>query len=65
MDAVAESGRNYASTKFSLSVENERADAERNGQTCLARSHSQARTGTSKSNFRRSADRAALAAIPG
>ena len=33
------------STRFSMSVENERTDAGWDGQTCLARPNSQARTG--------------------
>ena len=33
---------------FSLRVENEQADAGRDGRTCLARPNSQARTGTGK-----------------
>ena len=36
------------STRFSLSVENKQTDAGRDGQTCLARLNSQARTGTGK-----------------
>ena len=50
VDAVAESGRNPVSkcTRFSLIVENEQADARRDGQTCLARPNSQARTRTGK-----------------
>ena len=32
-------------TRFSLSMENEQADAGQDGQTCLARPNSQARTG--------------------
>ena len=35
-------------TRFSLCVEDEQADAGRDGQTCLARSNSQARTATGK-----------------
>ena len=37
--------------RFSLSVENERADAGRDGQACLARPTFQARTGTGKYSF--------------
>ena len=36
------------STRFSLGVENEQADAGRDGRTRLARPNSQARTGTGK-----------------
>ena len=48
MDAAAEIGRNIprVSTRMSLSVENEQADAERNCRTRLARLNSQPRTGT-------------------
>ena len=44
MDAVAESGRNPVSkrTIFSLGVENEQADAGRDGRSCLVRPNSQA-----------------------
>ena len=38
-------------TRFSLSVENEQADAGRDGRTRLARPNSQARTGTGKYSF--------------
>ena len=38
-------------TRLSLSVENEQADAERDGRTCLARPNSQARTGTKKKTY--------------
>ena len=38
----------WVSTRFSLSVENEQADAGRNGRTCLASPSSQARAGTGK-----------------
>ena len=49
MDAAAEIRRNpKVSTRFSLSMENEQADAGRDGQTRLARPNSQARTGTGK-----------------
>ena len=54
MDGVAESGMNLVSNKhqpirFSLSVENVRADGGRNGRTRLARRpDSQARAGTGK-----------------
>ena len=49
MDAAAEIGRNHVSkrsARFSLGVENEQADAGRNGRTRLARPNSPARTGT-------------------
>ena len=48
--AIAVSGSNpaSASTRFSLSVENDKGDARRGGQTCLARLNPQARTGTGK-----------------
>ena len=36
------------STRFSLSMENEQANAGRDGRTCLARPNSQPRTGTGK-----------------
>ena len=36
------------STRFSLSIENEQADAERDCRTRLEKPNSQARTGTSK-----------------
>ena len=39
-----------------LSLENGRADAGRDGRTCLARPNSQARTGTGKKRFPCSAD---------
>ena len=39
------------STKFSLSMENEQADAGQNDRTRLARLHSQAPTGTGKYPF--------------
>ena len=46
MDAVAEIGRNTVSKhQIKSSVENGRADAGRDGRTCLARPKSQARTG--------------------
>ena len=50
MDVAADIGRNPASKHqiLSLSVENEQTDAGRDGQTCLARPNSQARTGTWK-----------------
>ena len=38
----------WITTRFSLSVKNEQADAGRDGQTCLARPNSHARTGTGK-----------------
>ena len=59
MDAVAEIGWNPVSTqstRFSLSVENERTDAERDGRTRLVRANSQARTGQEKNCFPCSAD---------
>ena len=42
MDAAAEIGTNLVSlsTRFSLSMENEQADAERDGRTRLARPNS-------------------------
>ena len=47
MDAAAEAGEiSRVSTIFSLSVENEQADAGRDGRNCLARPNSQARPGT-------------------
>ena len=52
MDATAEIGRiPCVSTRFSLSVENEQADAGRDGRTRLARPNSQARTGTAEYSF--------------
>ena len=51
MDAAAKIERNPVSTRFSLSVENELADARRDGQTRLARPNSQARTETEKKSF--------------
>ena len=36
---------------FSLSVDNEQADAEQDGRTCLARPNSQARTSTGTMMF--------------
>ena len=51
MDAVAESGRNLVSKhniRFSLSAEDEQADAGRDGRTRLAGPNSQARYGTAK-----------------
>ena len=45
MDVAAEIGR------MSLSVENEPTDARRDGQICLARPDSQARTGTWNYSF--------------
>ena len=51
---ITESGRNSASKhqpiRFILSVENERADAGRDGRTSFARPNFQARTGTTKKN---------------
>ena len=40
-------------TRFCQSVENEWADAGRDGQTCLVRPNSQARTGTGENSFSR------------
>ena len=54
VDAVAESGRNTVSkhqVRFSLSVDNERADAGRDGRTRRARPNSQARMETGKKTF--------------
>ena len=55
MDAAAEIGRNPASKhqpiRFSTSVENEQANAGRDGRTRLARPISQARKGTGKYSF--------------
>ena len=49
MDAVAESGRNPQI--FSLSLENEQADAGRDGRACLAKPNSQVRTGKGNKLF--------------
>ena len=48
MDVAAEIGRNPASKRqiLILSVENAQTDAGQDGQTCLARPYSQARTET-------------------
>ena len=53
MDTVAENGGNPPSvtTRFNLGVENEQADAGRDGRTCLVRPNSQARTGTGETHF--------------
>ena len=52
MDAAGESGGiPRVSTRFSLSVENEQADAGRDSRTRLARPNSRARTGTGKKTF--------------
>ena len=53
MDAVVESERNLVSKHHiaSLSVENKRADVERDVRICLARSNSQARAETGIDNF--------------
>ena len=53
MDVTAEIGRNPAIKLqiISLSVENEQTDAGRDGETCLTRPNSQARTGTGKYSF--------------
>ena len=61
MDAAVEIGGNPVVSKhqpirFSPSVENEQADAGRDGRTRLARPNSQARTGTGKYAFPRSTD---------
>ena len=49
MDDFAESERKQrsprVSTRFSLGVENERADAGQDGRICFARTNSSARTG--------------------
>ena len=52
MDVAAEIGRNPAS-KHQIQSEygDEQADTGRDGQTCLARPDSQARTGTGKYAF--------------
>ena len=45
VDAIAESGRNPVSEyQISLSIDEKRADTERDGQTRLARPNYQART---------------------
>ena len=55
MDAVAESERKERiprASRFCVVMKNEKADARRDGQTCLlARPNSQARTGTGKLMF--------------
>ena len=53
MDVAAEIGRNPAIKHqiLNLSVENEQTEGGRDGQTCLARPNSQARTGTGKYLF--------------
>ena len=52
MEAAAEMERNPVSKhQFSLSVENEQADVGWDGRTRLARSNSQARTGTGRYSF--------------
>ena len=58
MDAVAVGARKHVSKHQiqSESVENEQADAGREGQTCLARLNFQARTATGKNDFSCSAD---------
>ena len=47
---IADSGRKerrpYLSTRFTRGVENEEADAGRDGRTCIAEPNSQARTDT-------------------
>ena len=51
MDAAVDIGSNPVSkhqTRFSLSVENEQADTRRDGQICLTKRNSQARTGRRK-----------------
>ena len=52
VDAGSEIRRNLVGkrARFNLSVENEQADAGRDGQTCLARQNSPARTGTGKTS---------------
>ena len=50
MDAVAESRREKTLARV-YSMENEPADAGREGRTCLATPNSQARTETGKSLF--------------
>ena len=54
MNTVTESGKKERSPRvkdiFRLSVEKERPDAERDGQTSLAKPNSQARTGTTVKN---------------
>ena len=60
MDANAEGKRNERNpcenTRFSLGVENDRADTGRDDRTCLARPNSQARTGVEKNYLLCSAD---------
>ena len=56
MDAVAEIGRNPVSTRFSLSMEKDQADAGTGCRTRLARPKSQARTGQENVHFLCSAD---------
>ena len=52
VDAVAGSGRNpLIKHQIQPEWENEKADAERDGPTCLARLNSQPRTGTGKKYF--------------
>ena len=55
VDVVAESGRDPVSKhqpiRFSLDVENGRANAGEDGRTRLSRPKSQARTGTGKTTF--------------
>ena len=55
MDAAAEIGRNSVrniSTRFSLSVENEQADAGRDGRDCPVKlNNSQVRAGTGEYSF--------------
>ena len=59
MDTAAESGIKEriprGSIGFNLGVDNEWADDGRDGRTCIARLISQARTGTGKNPFSRSA----------
>ena len=45
MDAISRSGRNL-STRLTLAIENELADAGGDCQTCLARPNFEVRTGT-------------------
>ena len=56
MDAVAERGRNLVSIRFSLSMEEEQANAGRDGRTCLARPILWVRTGRGEFFFSCSAD---------
>ena len=51
MDAAAKIGNNHVRTRYSPSMENEQADAERDARTGHARPNSQAQTGTWKRTF--------------